>query len=78
MLYSKNPLIVQDHIVQLRNRGLVIDNEAEATHYLEHISYYRLAGYWWPMQRDKTNHIFKEKSKFEDDSAIMIKSKNSW
>ncbi len=36
-----------------------------AKHYLSHISYYRLAGYWWSMQQDKVNHIFKPHSKFE-------------
>lgn len=56
--------------MQLRDRGLIISNEEFAQHYLEHISYYRLAGYWWPMQSDKINHTFKENSKFEDVIAL--------
>jgi abortive infection bacteriophage resistance protein len=43
-----------------------IDDEDQAIHYLSHVNYYRLAGYWWPMQIDKENHKFKENSKFED------------
>lgn len=29
-------------------------------------SYYRLAGYWWSMQKDKINHLFKPNSTFEN------------
>ncbi|MCE9537792.1 MAG: Abi family protein, partial [Bacteroidetes bacterium] len=37
---------------------------------LQNVSYYRLAGYWWPMQWDKTNHTFKPNSTFENIIAI--------
>jgi abortive infection bacteriophage resistance protein len=70
MIYDKKTLLISEHIIQLRERGLIISNEEFAQHYLEHISYYRLAGYWWPMQSDKINHTFKENSKFEDVIAL--------
>jgi abortive infection bacteriophage resistance protein len=70
MIYDKKSLLISEHILQLRDRGLIISNEEFAQHYLEHISYYRLAGYWWPMQSDKINHTFKENSKFEDVIAL--------
>jgi abortive infection bacteriophage resistance protein len=66
MIYNKQELTISEHIQQLKNRGLNIENDELAMHYLSHISYYRLAGYWWPMQSDKINHRFKENSKFED------------
>ncbi len=66
MIYSKKSFTIDEHIQQLRERGLIISDENEAKFYLSHISYYRLAGYWWSMQSDKTNHIFKDNSKFED------------
>lgn len=66
MLYNKPTYTVAQHIEQLRKRGLLITDEMLAQHYLEHVSYYRLAGYWWPMQSDKVKHIFKPESKFED------------
>ncbi len=66
MIYDKETLTIEQHIQQLRDRGLVIADEELAKHYLEHVSYYRLAGYWWPMQSDKASHLFKENSKFED------------
>ncbi len=65
MIYSKEAYTIQQHIEQLKQRGLLVE-DAMAEHYLSHVSYYRLAGYWWPMQADKEKHIFKPNSKFED------------
>jgi abortive infection bacteriophage resistance protein len=70
MVYDKETLTIEEHIQQLRDRGLNIEDEELAQHYLAHVSYYRLAGYWWPMQSNKVNHTFKENSKFEDVVAL--------
>ncbi len=45
MLYQKPALTVQQQIAQLQARGLVIDDLAEATHFLSEVSYYRLSGF---------------------------------
>lgn len=66
MIYSKAVLTIDQHIQQLKDRGLAINDNELARHYLSHVSYYRLAGYWWSMQEDKEKHLFKPKSKFED------------
>jgi abortive infection bacteriophage resistance protein len=66
MIYDKKSFTIEEHIQQLRDRGLSITDEALAKHYLSHVSYYRLAGYWWPMQSDKGKHEFKANSTFED------------
>lgn len=66
MTYSKKAYTIEEHILQLQGRGMLIADVELAKHYLSHVSYYRLAGYWWPMQADKVNHVFKENSKFED------------
>ena len=50
----------------LKSRGMTVKDEQKATFYLNHISYYRLKGYWWDMQADFTNHIFAPNSVFED------------
>ncbi|MBL7897684.1 MAG: Abi family protein, partial [Crocinitomicaceae bacterium] len=65
-MYSKDAFTITQHIQQLKQRGLIIENEDTAIQYLSHVSYYRLAGYWWPMQSDKTTHTFKSNSRFED------------
>ncbi len=41
-------------------------NEADAHHFLQYISYYRLKGYWWDTQTDKVNHTFQAGTFFED------------
>jgi len=70
MIYDKGALTIQDQISQLQDRGLTITNIGLAEKYLSHISYYRLQGYWWPLQSDKKNHIFKEGSSFEQVISI--------
>jgi abortive infection bacteriophage resistance protein len=66
-MYTKISLTIEEQITQLKARGLFISESDLATHFLSHISYYRLAGYWWPMQIEpKENHIFKEGSRFGD------------
>ncbi|MCK5367654.1 MAG: Abi family protein [Cyclobacteriaceae bacterium] len=70
MLYDKQATTISEQISLLSERGLIIDDEEFATHHLSHKSYYRLAGYWWPMQADKENHHFKPNSKFRDVIAL--------
>jgi abortive infection bacteriophage resistance protein len=66
MIYNKQTFTVEQQIEQLIARGLRIKDYDLARHYLAHVSYYRLAGYWWPMQQDKELHTFKPDSYFED------------
>ena len=66
MIYSKKTFTIEEQIAQLIDRGLTIDNIEVSKKSLSNISYYRLAGYWWPMQSDKTKHQFKQGSTFED------------
>ena len=70
MLFIKPPITLDEQITQLKTRGLQIVDDRIAKHFLANISYYRLAGYWWPMQADKTAHIFKNNSRFEDVIAL--------
>lgn len=70
-MYLKKALTINEQITQLKERGLVINDDDETHHLLSHISYYRLAGYWWPMQDEpKENHIFKPQSNFSDVIAL--------
>lgn len=70
MIYAKTPTTIAEQIVLLQERGMVISSIPLAEKYLSHISYYRLAGYWWPMFADKENHVFKPNSVFEDAVAL--------
>jgi abortive infection bacteriophage resistance protein len=45
---------------------MLFKDEAQAHVLLKNISYYRLKGYWWDMQRDKNLHTFHSGVYFED------------
>lgn len=64
MEYTKQLLTLDQQISILKQRGLIIENEAEAESTLDTISYFRLAGYWRLMEADKQNHAFKPDSYF--------------
>lgn len=64
MKYNKPSTSIKQQLDQLKERGLIVENEAYAVQCLQNISYYRLAGYWWPLQHDKEKHLFKPNSRF--------------
>jgi abortive infection bacteriophage resistance protein len=45
---------------------MLFKDEDQAANLLKNISYYRLKGYWWDMQSDRTTHQFSPNSYFED------------
>ena len=58
---------------QLKQRGLIFDDESEATSYLFNISYYRLRAYTYPFQEtgEDCDHNFTRKDiHFEDIIAL--------
>jgi len=69
-MFDKKALTIKDQIDRLIERGLVIQESDNAQNVLSHISYYRLGEYWYSMQYDKEQHLFKENSKFEDVIAL--------
>ncbi|GGE06944.1 CAAX amino protease [Psychroflexus salis] len=69
-MFSKKPLTIKQQIKQLQDRGLTISNTKLAEKYLSNISYYRLGEYWYVMQSDKLNHVFKPNSNFDDVIAL--------
>jgi len=67
MNYTKPAVSVADQIITLKNRGLVISDEAKAASYLSNISYYRLRAYTFPFQNNSDpSHPFITKVRFED------------
>tara|TARA_R110001583_G_scaffold87599_3_gene228312 strand:- start:372 stop:1289 length:918 start_codon:yes stop_codon:yes gene_type:complete len=65
-MFEKIATTIPQQIELLKERGLTITDNDKAEKYLSHISYYRLGEYWYVMQQDKENHIFKANSKFSD------------
>ncbi len=47
--YHKPPLSYHEQLQLLRDRGLIVEDDAKALHFLQNISFYRLSGYWLPL-----------------------------
>lgn len=63
-VYNKPATSISDQIFLLQKRGLTIENIVQAEHYLTHVGYYRLAGYWQIFQTDKALHLFIPGTRF--------------
>ena len=63
---NKPAYTIIDQIALLKQRGMLFRNEPQAHEMLKNIGYYRLKGYWWDMQLDNTQHVFKPYTYFED------------
>lgn len=75
MKFVKPAISIHDQIALLRRRGMVIDDEQLARHYLQHISYYRLRAYWLPFEGPVPavgDHAFRPGTKFEDVLALYV------
>ena len=70
MRYTKQAISLAGQIEILRKRGLIIDDETECLKVLNRISYFRMAGYWRPLEKDKSVHIFKPNSHFH--SVVLL------
>ena len=70
--YNKPHLSVDEQIRQLQQRGMLIDDHALASHYLQHLNYYRLAGYWLPFEADHTTHQFKQDTTFAQILSLYV------
>lgn len=69
-MFDKKAFTLEEQVAQLQARGLQIKHPRIAEKYLINISYYRLGEYWYVMQSDKENHIFKPNSNFMDVIAL--------
>lgn len=58
MYEKKKPTTIAEQITLLKDRGLIIESEEDATHLLSHISFYRLGEYWHYMQFDEKKSHF--------------------
>ncbi len=64
--YANRALSIEEQIERLKKNGLIIDDEIVAKKYLSIISFFRLASYWRPMEKEKSLHQFKPDSRFEN------------
>lgn len=64
MDYTKQPLDYPQIIQMLKDRGLIIKDDDNASAQLQIMSYFRLANYLRPMEQNKATHTFKPNSHF--------------
>jgi abortive infection bacteriophage resistance protein len=65
--YTKPSLSHEEQLQLLKDRGLLVEDDSKALHLLNHISYYRLSGYWHPLlQQPKHLHRFKPNASFNN------------
>lgn len=64
---SKPALSIDEQIAQLRKRGMRIGDPVRAGHYLAHLNYYRLRGYWMRSELPGGNgdHAFRPGTDFD-------------
>ncbi|MEE4210735.1 MAG: Abi family protein [Parvularcula sp.] len=75
MKFEKPAVSVPDQIELLKRRGMAVGDEAQARHYLNFISYYRLRAYWLPFEVPAANngdHAFRDGTTFEDVLTLYI------
>jgi abortive infection bacteriophage resistance protein len=68
MKFEKPAISIPEQIALMQKRGLKIEDEAEATHYLKFVGYYRLSGYALPLSNKRIDgtHNFKAGATFTD------------
>ena len=65
--YNQPALSYAGQLQQLKDRRLLIEDDAKALHLLENISYFRLSNYWYPMlEEPKSAKFFKKGSSFNN------------
>ncbi|PTQ64640.1 Abi family protein [Celeribacter persicus] len=75
MKFEKPAVSVPDQVELLKRRGMIVGDEAQAQHYLNFISYYRLRAYWLPFEVPAANngdHAFRDGTTFENVLTLYI------
>lgn len=64
--FNKPPKTIGQQLELLQGRGLRINDTTQAKHYLSHLNYYRLAGYWHPFYiRGESPERFQPDASFD-------------
>jgi len=70
--FAKPATTFPQQVSLLKQRGMTIDDSAEAEFYLRHLNYYRLGAYWLPFESDHTSHQFRSNTHFNDVLNLYI------
>ena len=64
--YSKPSLTYELQLGKLEERGMIIEDRDLARFYLQHVSYYRLSGYFYHLYQDDSHQQFKADTRFSN------------
>jgi abortive infection bacteriophage resistance protein len=70
--FGKPATTYTEQVELLQQRGMVIDDPAEAEFYLQHLNYYRLGAYWLPFEVDHATHRFRTGTRFADVLKLYV------
>ena len=70
--FSKPAITLDQQIDLLIQRGVAIPDRDYARHYLTHLNYYRLGGYWLPFELDHASHTFAPGTRFDDVVSLYV------
>lgn len=65
MQFTKPPFDLDQQVDRLIQRGMAVPDREQAKHFLQHLNYYRISGYWLPFESDHTTHQFQPGTHFE-------------
>ncbi|HEY9042658.1 MAG TPA: Abi family protein [Rheinheimera sp.] len=71
MAYNRPWLSFQQQLEQLKQRGMVVTDDAAALDYLQRIGYYRLSAYWYPFR-----HFRPEVN--QETGVVKVKAQNDF
>lgn len=74
MQYTKPPFSIDEQIDLLISRGMIVSDRSRVARYLSHISYYRLRGYWIPLEQPGAgpDHAFRQGTTFDQILDLYI------
>ena len=70
--FDKPAKSLDEQIDLLRERGMIVADPGMARHYLSHLNYYRLTGYWLPFEESHDPHRFRAGTRFEDALNLYV------
>lgn len=65
MQFTKPPTDLDQQVDILIHRGMAVPDREQAKHFLQHLNYYRLSGYWLPFEASHHPHQFYPGTSFD-------------
>lgn len=73
--YSKPPLLINDQVNLLKERGMLIHDDEKVKNFLLFNNYYKFAGYWKKFAEKKTHIIKNSNNNFEFFQTLYLNDK---